>query len=133
MCISSNQSSCDGTTADEWNKGWIVFSDFDGDGTVDTTDGDTILKREPASPEGLTIKSAAFTSSITIAPRGRLRSQGSFVICDSTGDAENGMALNLWVTGLGRLATDSNNDGIVENLAGQPISCQQAATTSTSD
>ena len=128
LCISSNQSSCDGTT-NEWNNGWIVFSDFDGDGVVDTADGDTILKSEVASGRGLTIRSAAFPSSITIAPRGRLRSQGSFVICDSSGEAENGMALNLWVTGLGRLATDDDDDDIVEDLANDPISCPSTGTS----
>ncbi len=135
MCISSNQNSCDGTTEDEWNKGWIVFSDFDGDGAVDTTDGDTILKREPAVPGGITIVSDEFESSITIAPRGRLRDQGSFVICDGSGLNENGMALNLWVTGLGRLATDSaaDDDKIVEDIAGVNIKCQADSASTTSD
>lgn len=133
MCISSNQSSCDASPEKEWNKGWIVFSDFDGDGVVDTADGDTILKREQAFPEGITIVSDDYDSAISIAPRGRLRTQGSFVICDGSEVDENGMALNLWVTGLGRLATDSDGDDIVEDIAGDGISCQLAAASTTSD
>ncbi len=133
MCISSNQTSCDDTTATEWNNGWIVFSDFDGDGVVDSSDGDTILKTEPATGSGITITSD-YTSLLSIAPRGRLRKQGSFVICDGSGEDENGRALNLWVTGLGRMATDSDTDTdtIVETISGTNIDCSPSTTT-TSD
>lgn len=123
MCISSDQVDCDATTATNWGNGWIVFSDFDGDGIVDTTDGDTVLAREKPQGEGIVITSADFGSLVSMAPRGRLRSQGTFVVCDGSGMDEHGMALNLWVTGLGRQATDSDNDDIVEDMSGTNISC----------
>jgi type IV fimbrial biogenesis protein FimT len=132
MCISSDQSKCDDTTAKEWNDGWIVFSDFDGDGVVDTADGDTILRREAAGPEGIEIQSTDFGSLISMAPRGRLRTQGTFVVCDGTGDASKAMALNLWVTGLGRMAvdTDDDDDDIVETLSDTNVTCPSATTSS---
>lgn len=134
MCISSNLSTCDDTT-DDWNTGWIVFSDINGDGLVTTsgTPADTILKVERAAAPGLRITSDEFDSKLSIAPRGRLRSQGSFVICDDTEEAENGMALNLWITGLGRLATDTvsenDTDEIVEDIGGTNISCTTTTNT----
>ncbi len=125
MCISSDQDTCDATTATEWNNGWIVFSDFDGDGLVDAADGDTILARERAQDLGIRINSTDFGSLISMAPRGRLRTQGTFVVCNDDLEDEEAMALNLWVTGLGRQATDSaaDNDEIVEDLTGNNISC----------
>jgi len=55
-------------------------------------------------------------------PRGRLRTEGSFVFCDGENDA-TARALNLWVTGLGRLATDTNDNGTVETADGNEVSC----------
>ena len=131
MCISSNQTTCEADTEKDWGKGWIVFSDIDGDGLVDTADGDTILKTEPAVGTGITITSN-YNSKLSIAPRGRLRNQGSFVICDGSELDKNGMALNLWVTGLGRLARDTDSDGVVEDITGTDIKCS-TSTTTTSD
>ena len=123
MCISSDQSTCDGNSATDWNNGWIVFSDIDGDGLVDTP-GDTILRRERAQSQG-TLITSTFGRFISFAPRGRLRDQGTFVVCDATLSAENAMALNLWVTGLGRQAVDSDNDDdtTVEDLSNTNVSC----------
>ena len=126
LCISTDQATCAATTATNWGSGWIVFADINGNGLVDTTSDpdttDTVLKVEPATVSNITISSSDFGSLLSIAPRGRLRTQGSIVICSSE-SAEEGMALNLWVTGLGRLATDSNDDGIVEKIDGSNISC----------
>lgn len=120
LCISTDQSSCDVNTETQWDKGWIVFVDNNGDNLVSTDD--TVLKAEAASEHGINITST-FGSFLSIAPRGRLIDQGSFVICDSTGDSTHGLALNMWVTGLGRLATDDDGNGTVENVSGDNIDC----------
>ncbi len=132
LCISSNQTTCDATSATDWNNGWIVFTDMNGDGLVTSAaaagdTGDTVLRVERASAPALTITSENFGARLTIAPRGRLRTQGTFVICDNTGNAENAKALNLWVTGLGRLATDgSDSDDIVEEIDSSNVTCPSA-------
>lgn len=134
ICVSSDQATCSSTAA--WHNGWMVFVDDNGNGALDTTnvvdtDGDgtgdapeTVLKREAAAPVGITITSTDdYPSLLTIAPRGRLRKEGTFLICDN-GNDEGAMALNLWVTGLGRMATDGNDDDkIVEDIAGTNVSC----------
>lgn len=40
VCVSSNATSCTGTNS--WRNGWIVFSDSNGNGTVDT--GEAVLR-----------------------------------------------------------------------------------------
>lgn len=122
LCISSNQIICDPNNATDWSDGWIVFMDDNGDGLVDAGT-DIVLKAEAPNHSGITIVSDEYGSLISIAPRGRLRNQGSFVICDATGQRENGMALNLWVTGLGRIADDTDNDNIVNKIDNDNITC----------
>ena len=121
LCASSgkNQTGCQTTAGANWNDGWLAFVDQDGNGSFDA--GETILKRAPAGANGITI-TTDLGALISLAPRGRLRNQGTVLICDN-GDNETAMALNLWVTGLGRIATDSNDDGIVEDISGTNVSC----------
>lgn len=49
VCSSSNLTTCSGTTA--WQNGWIVFSDVNGSGAVDSA-SDTILRVQRAFPLG---------------------------------------------------------------------------------
>ena len=44
ICASSNGTSCLGPTTSIWNTGWIVFSDANGNQTVDA--GDLILRKQ---------------------------------------------------------------------------------------
>ncbi|OED36357.1 hypothetical protein AB833_27425 [Chromatiales bacterium (ex Bugula neritina AB1)] len=133
LCTSNDQTTCDATAA--WNDGWLVFLDADGDGSLDTgnvfdSDGDgtadapePVLRRQGVAPASITITSTQFPSRLSIAPRGRLQSQGSFLIC-SQQNHETAMALNLWITGLGRMATDGTDaDEIVEDISGTNVSC----------
>jgi len=119
LCASANQTSCETDAAANWNAGWLAFVDGNGDGVLDA--GETILKREAAGANGITV-TTSLGALISLAPRGRLRSQGTVLICDNGVD-ETAMALNLWVTGLGRIATDGDNDGIVEDISGANVSC----------
>jgi len=41
LCASTDQSACSGGS--DWEQGWIVFSDFDGDGSLDAGDGDSVI------------------------------------------------------------------------------------------
>ena len=123
ICVSLDQSSCAKGDDDTWSDGYLVFVDRNRDAVRDPDDGEEILRYEPPIQQ-LDISSSAFPNSISIAPRGRLRTQGSFVFC-AGGNAETARALNLWVTGLGRLATDGTDDAdtIVEDIAGNNVSC----------
>ena len=124
LCVSTDGDACVSGTANAWSDGYMIFVDRNRNGLRDTgaTDDEEILSYQPAAVSALTITSTEYPTSISIAARGRLQQQGSFVFCD--GDNElTARALNLWVTGLGRLATDDDGDGIVEAADGNNISC----------
>lgn len=117
VCVSTDEQNC--TTTGDWSDGYIVYADGNRDGVRDAAE--EILRYEaPAS--GITIRSSEYQNSISIAPRGRLRRESSFVFC-SGDNVETAKALNLWVTGLGRLATDDNNDGVVDDVNGNSVTC----------
>ncbi len=118
ICSSTDGTSCSNGDGDSWTQGYIAYADLNDNSIVEAEE---ILSRESV-PNGVTI-SSTYGSSITIAARGRLNSEGTFTFCSGT-DARTAKALNLWVTGLGRLATDErDNDGIVEGADQQPVSC----------
>ena len=54
LCPSSDQQTC--TTTNVWENGWIVFTDVNASGTLQS--GDTILKVRQALPGGNTIAAA---------------------------------------------------------------------------
>lgn len=45
VCVSSDGVSCLSTNY-AWKNGWIVFSDINGDGNIDTTNGDLLLRAQ---------------------------------------------------------------------------------------
>ena len=51
ICVAATPTSCDNLTTSEWNQGWLVFTDDNGDRTVDLppspgTPGDEILRAQ---------------------------------------------------------------------------------------
>jgi len=122
VCVSTDGENCVGDTSSTWSDGYMIFVDTNRDGTRQEADGEDVLRYEPAIGSGVNIFSEEYEFSISLAPRGRLRTEGSFVFCDGENDA-TARALNLWVTGLGRLATDTNDNGTVETADGNEVSC----------
>jgi len=62
VCGSTNSTSCSGSTA--WESGWIVFSDVNGTGAVDSA-ADTILRVQRAFPLGDTFDANNNTQFVT--------------------------------------------------------------------
>lgn len=118
LCASSNQTTCNET---DWANGWLVFVDDNSDATFNT--GETVLQVEKAAPSFLSITSAQFNGVLSIAPRGRLASSGTFILCNGTTD-DKALALNIQVTGMARMATDgTDSDEIVEDISGNNVTC----------
>jgi type IV fimbrial biogenesis protein FimT len=47
VCVSSDAASCSSSsTNNAWNNGWIVFSDVNGDGILQTANGDLLLRAQ---------------------------------------------------------------------------------------
>jgi type IV fimbrial biogenesis protein FimT len=96
MCQSSNTAACTGT--DQWEDGWIVFQDPNGNATVDA--GERILRlNDGADGQQVTIRSNdvnnLITSSVTFTSRGLPKAlnggsqTGTFRICDNRGRKVN--------------------------------------------
>ena len=83
MCPSTNGTAC---AVGDWDQGWIVFSDNDGDGTVDAG-VDTVIKALEATAS-LTVTTPDLGTSVTYRPNGRVRGQGQLVFCDARGSDE---------------------------------------------
>ncbi len=112
-------SACD-TTAD-WHDGWIVFSDIDGDGTIDAGDGDAILRIHEPLISDFNVANAR--NRISYDSRGATTAfSGTFVICDDRGASE-ARALILSATGRLRRGQDSNADGTEEDGSGNEVTC----------
>jgi len=62
VCSSSNLTTCSGSTA--WQRGWIVFTDVNGTGAVDSA-SDTILRVQRAFSLGDTFNASSGTKFVT--------------------------------------------------------------------
>lgn len=92
ICQSGNQSSCGGT----WADGWIVFSDVDQDGALDTAD--TLLQVGTGLAGGSTL--AAGTGFIRYAASGAAMDTTQFTLTPA--DCKGDMQRLIAVTGSGQ-------------------------------
>ncbi len=120
VCGSSDGASCNTSS---WENGWIVFTDIDGDGTLDSGT-DEMLQVNSAVGNSLTIRTVGFAQAgrVQYGPKGTIDSTGSFKLCDSRG-ASYARAININITGRTRLATDDDSDGIVNDYSGGNLTC----------
>jgi len=127
LCGSTDGATCN--TAN-WENGWIVFVNLNGDTVVDA--GDVLISRNTALPAGLNLRAVEFdsTSVIHYLPNGQLRdtdgdgnANGTFQVCEKTGDETKARVAN--VTTLGRVAIGKDTDGndIREDVEGNDITC----------
>ncbi|PVZ70448.1 GspH/FimT family pseudopilin [Pelagibaculum spongiae] len=118
LCASANGSTCN--AANQWNRGWIIFIDENGDGARATApaNGETLLHTGDEPDATLTIQGAGFANDyISYDQRGRLKGldTGSLVICDPRG-ANFARAVNITASGRAESARDTDNNGIVNNM-----------------
>jgi type IV fimbrial biogenesis protein FimT len=127
VCSSNDGASCSGT----WEDGYIAFTDFDGDGTIDTGGtgpDDLVFLAEVTGVQDITINLAAADASgrLRFDPQGTaLNNNGTFTVCDVRGAGE-ARALFLSNAGSARSLEDTNGDGIVNLPAaagGGNVSC----------
>jgi type IV fimbrial biogenesis protein FimT len=93
---------CDASA--NWDDGWVVFIDVNGNGSKDA--GDTIKKVHEAINNDFDISSSPSLTEITITPRGFVLSESTFTFCDSRG-ASFARAKILRKTGRMKSSSDS--------------------------
>jgi prepilin-type N-terminal cleavage/methylation domain-containing protein len=131
VCHSANQTSCSNSAGSDWNDGWLVFSDFDSDGVIDSADGDEILQVHPAA-NGVVAIELLNSSNNTITDEfvqfdndGFLNNSTGgayFKFCDPDNTAANSRA--IWVTNSGRASQSiDDGDGVHDDLAGADLAC----------
>lgn len=101
ICKSDNGTACGGN----WNEGWIVFEDINGDGAVDT--GDTIIRVNSALTSGNTLVFPG-KNRITYQSDGfAIGYNSTFKLCDDRGYTR---AKGLVVSNSGRVRTADSSD-----------------------
>lgn len=108
VCASANASSCASSSTTDWSSGWIIFSDGNSNFTVDSTNGDEILKVKPALSTGLTLVTSTFpsTGQFQFRPSGAVSNEGRFVLCKSGLTGNYGRRIQ--VTGSGSIVLTQN-------------------------
>lgn len=97
-------------TTGNWQQGWIVFSDINGDGAVSA--GDTIVLNHQALDTRITFGgTAGVTDSITYNPSGTtsITAVQVLIMCDNRGFADSAKGILITITGRGNVlkATDT--------------------------
>ncbi|MCB1877919.1 MAG: GspH/FimT family pseudopilin [Chromatiales bacterium] len=123
LCASSDQATCN---TNNWESGWLLFTDADRDAAVDNGT-DVVLQSRGALTE-VTLRSSSFDNDgrIQFNSRGSLgvagNDSGSFVMCDDRG-ASDARSVVISAAGQIRLARDTDDDGIINVLSGAEASC----------
>lgn len=111
----------------QWENGWDVFTDVNGNGSFDVSDNDTVLRTYgPLSETFMLSADAAFATFVTYRATGVTTNTGSFVVCDNAdgnGLPETNTSRMILVSTIGRvsIARDADKNGIPENAAGTEI------------
>lgn len=123
VCASTNGATCN---TNNWENGWIVFSDTNGNQTVDAVD--TLLRVTGALETGKTLRSSGFSNAgfIQYASSGLALAQnpdeGTFTLCDDRG-ATSARGVIVGATGRIKASDDSNSDGTREDIDGNNLTC----------
>ena len=111
VCKSGDGEAC--TTSGEWEQGWLVFEDRNGDRSHDDEEG-VLAKHEPLHDISLYYRAFGSSHYIVYHPQGITKTNGTFTFCDADG-SENARALIIYKTGRVRSSTTRSD--------GSPLTC----------
>lgn len=88
----------------EWEDGWQLISDIDGDGVLDLGDGDEVIKIIPVIHAGYTLRTGGhFNNWVAYRPDGRSRGNGgsndTFRLCADDQEATTGRSVVVNLVG----------------------------------
>jgi type IV fimbrial biogenesis protein FimT len=109
LCKSANLTDC---AADgDWQQGWIVFSDDNGDAVVGADD-EVLLNHEALNANITFGGTAGVTDSITLRPSGTssITTVEVLIICDDRGFDSNSRGILVTITGRGSVMKAADTD-----------------------
>lgn len=111
LCASAG-AGCSGNV--EWNGGWVVFVDANGDRTLGA--GETVLRRQPRLAGGVHLRSSVGRTRIVFQPHGGAAagSNVTFTICDRRGPDK---ATTLVIANSGRIRSGKPAPGAARACA----------------
>lgn len=99
-----------GSANNNWDSGWDIFTDLDGDGTLDTVD--MLLKTYPALTNGFTLRTGTtgYQTFAAYLPSGLSLNSilDTFRLCTSSADTSNSRAIEI--NALGRPKTSEGTE-----------------------
>lgn len=107
-----------------WHLGTVIFADRNRNGQRESSE--SILTELPALRDGERISWRSFRnrSALQMTPTGMTNWQnGSFQYCPVDANPEGARMVILNAAGRARSARDSDEDGVVEDAQGRPLSC----------
>jgi type IV fimbrial biogenesis protein FimT len=126
VCKSTDGASCNAGA--NWEDGWIVFANTDGDDPPVVDAGETLLRVSAATGNDITVTGFNdFTDDISYGFDGypvlaAAGVGGRFNFCDDRGAAA-ARAVLISNTGRARLSTDTDDDGIHEDEGNNDLTC----------
>ena len=125
VCMSANNATC--TDQNNWEQGWLVFSDDNGNGDFDPAapDNETMILARPALSNGVTLRPTAAMLTITYNNRGfATLGATTFTLCDDRG-AQFARGVMIAPTGRVSRTVDVNTPGddIENDHNGNNLSC----------
>jgi type IV fimbrial biogenesis protein FimT len=109
VCVSSDGASCLSTNY-AWKNGWIVFSDINGDGNIDTTNGDLLLRAQATFRGSDTFNANNSIGKITFNREGFASVTNGTLITLHASPAAQGSTRCLSVTLVGLITTKKYGD-----------------------
>ncbi len=120
LCISTS-TTCP-NNASQWEGGWIVFADTNGNCKRDAAE--LLLAAQGVLPAGMTLRTTGFanTGAVRFDARGLPDSAGTFILCDARGATR---ARTLAVNAVGKVVrpVDTNANGSPQVLTGGDATC----------
>lgn len=106
ICPSSNGTDCSSGAAPEWNQGWVLFEDGNGNQQVDS--GETLLRVIRFDSPSFSMTGAnGLQKGITFLQGGFPSATGQLDFCETDGDHSRTVNLNV----VGRITIDSIDGG----------------------
>ena len=113
----------DGSCGNDWNAGYMIFTDKNNDRVVNEQDRLIEYSQFKKSRFSISWRASAGRNFLRYTPTGIAREFGRFTLCHNNGDREFSRSIVINRQGRLRIFRDNDRDGIVEDLNGDTPRC----------